>query len=156
MIAWHQWNSIFKRSSLEMDETLDYDCFHKGANFSLLKNSICLCKTLRKYLYRHVKGQSWVNFYISNGQNRNSYEFSKIIKIHDPKNPPKGVLGSFLSLAPNWKDHKMRLGLVFRPCLKMSLDKRALTCWQRVRWSFWVFLAFLVDICCLNHPLRCH
>ena len=28
-----------------------------------------------------------------------------------------------LTLAPNWKDHKMRLGLVFRPYLKMSMAK---------------------------------
>ena len=32
-----------------------------------------------------------------------------------------GLLGSFLGLAPNWKDHKMRLGLLFCPYLKMSL-----------------------------------
>ena len=38
-------------------------------------------------------------------------------KIH-PKGP-----GAFLILSPKWKDHKMRLGLVFRPYLKMSLIK---------------------------------
>ena len=40
-------------------------------------------------------------------------------KIH-PKGP-----GAFLILAPMWKDHKMRLGLVFRPYLKMSLIRLA-------------------------------
>ena len=38
------------------------------------------------------------------------------------KNPPKKstqrVLGASLILTPKWKDHKMRLDLVFRPYLK--------------------------------------
>ena len=43
------------------------------------------------------------------------------------KSLPKGtgVLGSFLSLAPKWKDHKIRLVLVFHPYLRMSLPERS-------------------------------
>ena len=45
-------------------------------------NSLNLCKTLRKYLFRHAKGKSMVNFYIVNalGQNlANSESYSEIV-----------------------------------------------------------------------------
>ena len=58
-----------------MDGTLDFANFHWGrafnSNNTYYTNSLNLCKTLRKYLFRHAKGKCMVNFYIVSvlGQN---------------------------------------------------------------------------------------
>ena len=62
-----------------MDGTLDFDCFH----FELYTNSLNLCKTLRKYHFRHFKGKSMVNFYISSAlcQNFANSESCHILRL---------------------------------------------------------------------------
>ena len=46
-------------------------------------NSLNICKTLRKYLFRHAKGKSMVNFYIFNaiGQNFANSESCPILRL---------------------------------------------------------------------------
>ena len=44
-------------------------------------NSLNLCKTLRKYLFRHAKGKSMVNFYIVNALGQNLANSESILQI---------------------------------------------------------------------------
>ena len=41
-----------------MEGTLDFDCFNLGGSYT---NSLNICKTLRRYLFRHAKDNSMVN-----------------------------------------------------------------------------------------------
>ena len=55
-----------------MEGTLDYanDDWHRAFN-PKYTNSLNFCKTLRKYLFRHAKGESLANFDINNALDLN-------------------------------------------------------------------------------------
>ena len=51
------------RTSLEIDGILDFECYSLAQKTQIFyTNSINLCKTLRKYLSRHVKEIPWLVF----------------------------------------------------------------------------------------------
>ena len=70
-----------------MDGTLDFANDNWGrilnSNNAKYKNSFNLYKPLRKYLFRHAKGKSMVNFYIVNalGQNLANSESCLILRL---------------------------------------------------------------------------
>ena len=63
-------------------ELLYLTCPHQADLLTLIM-SLNICKTLRKYLLRHVKGKSRVNFYIFNvpGQNFANSESCPILRL---------------------------------------------------------------------------
>jgi hypothetical protein len=70
-----------------MEVTLDVDCFKLGGSFypnNITQTpSIFVKLTFRKYLFRHPKGKSMVNFYIINalGQNLANSESCSILRL---------------------------------------------------------------------------
>ena len=59
---------------LDMEGTLNFNCYTLQIRNYLKTyiNSMSICKSLGKYLFRHVKGKSMVNFYICNTLDQNS------------------------------------------------------------------------------------
>ena len=71
-----------------MDGTFDFANANWGrilnSNNAKYTNSLNLCKTLRKYLFRHAKGKSMVNFYTVNplGQNLANSNLLGVLSIY--------------------------------------------------------------------------
>ena len=64
---------------------------------SILKLMGIFLYTLRKYLFRHAKGKSMVNFYIALGQNLTNSESCSILRLCVCSKRPKSVISGNLS-----------------------------------------------------------